>query len=69
MKNAQYICCPDCGSQILFDPYALVRGTMFSCPTCPNVSIGLDQGSQDIVKKSLDDLDRLKKNTGGIKSD
>lgn len=64
MVNEQYIRCPDCGSQIPFDPYALVRGERFACPQCPAVSIGLDPGSREIVKNSLQKLESLKKDIG-----
>jgi hypothetical protein len=64
MANVQYIRCPVCGSQIPFDPYALIRGERFVCPTCPDVSIGIDQGSRGIVKKTLEELENLKKNLG-----
>ncbi len=64
MVNEQYINCPICNSQIPFDPYALIRGATFSCPKCPSVSIGIDQGSRDVVKNALDELDALKKNIG-----
>jgi predicted RNA-binding Zn-ribbon protein involved in translation (DUF1610 family) len=67
MVNQLYIRCPDCGSQIPFDPYALVRGERFACPQCPAVSIGLDQGSREIVKKSLHELESLKKNIGKMR--
>jgi hypothetical protein len=60
MANAQYLICPVCGSKIPFDPYALVRGERFDCPNCPDVSIGLDSGSRDIVKKTLDELENNK---------
>jgi|GEM_PF-565844 len=64
MVNEQYIRCPDCGSQIPFDPYALVRGERFSCPKCPAVSIGISSGSRDIVKDALEELEHLKKSIG-----
>lgn len=67
MANEQYIRCPDCGSQIPFDPYALVRGASFACPQCPAVSIGIDQGSREIVKQTLDELDKLKKTMGEMR--
>ena len=63
MENQQYISCPDCGSKIPFDPYALVRGARFKCPQC-SVSIGLDPGSQNIVEDTLDKFETLKKNIG-----
>ena len=69
MANVQSIRCPVCGSQIPFDPYALVRGESFACPTCPDVSIGLDQGSRDIVKNTLDQLDSLKKKLEDMRSE
>ena len=61
MVNQQYINCPDCGSPIPFDPYALVKGQRFSCPKCLDVSIGLASESRDVVKESLDKLESLKK--------
>lgn len=64
MVNEQYIRCPDCGSQIPFDPYALVRGDRFACPKCPNVSIGMDLGIRDTVKTALDKMQKLKKQMG-----
>ena len=69
MVNIQYINCPVCGSQIPFDPYRLVRGERFSCPTCPDVSIGLHQESREVVKKSLDELENLKNNIGKMGSE
>lgn len=69
MINEQYISCPDCGSKIPFDPYALVRGERFACPKCPAVSIGIDQESRDTVKNTLDELETLKKNIRKTKTE
>ncbi|NEN88128.1 MAG: hypothetical protein F6K48_04025 [Okeania sp. SIO3H1] len=68
MANEQFIRCPNCGAQIMFDPYALVRGERFACPKCAAV-IGLDPGSRDIVKNTLEELETLKKNLGKTKPD
>ena len=68
MLSEQFIRCPDCGSQIVFDPYALVRGERFACPKCP-ASIGLAPGSRDIVKNTLDELATLKKDLGKTRPD
>ncbi|AOY81808.1 hypothetical protein BJP36_19720 [Moorena producens JHB] len=64
MVNEQYIRCPDCGSQIPFDPYALARGERFACPQCPALSIGIDPSSQEIVNNTLNELENLKKSIG-----
>jgi predicted RNA-binding Zn-ribbon protein involved in translation (DUF1610 family) len=69
MAAIQYIACPVCGSQIPFDPYALVRGESFSCPNCPDVAIGLSMESRDLVKKSLDEFENLKKKVMTTKPD
>ncbi len=64
MMNEQYFRCPDCGTQIPFDPHALVRGERFACPTCPHVSIGMDLESRDTVKTTLDQMQKLKQQIG-----
>jgi predicted RNA-binding Zn-ribbon protein involved in translation (DUF1610 family) len=69
MANQQYLSCPDCGSQIPFDPYALLTGASFSCPECPSVSIGLDRGSWGVVNKSLNEFEKLKQTVGKNDSD
>ncbi len=63
MASAPYIRCPDCNTEIPFDPYELVRGTKFACPKC-SVAIGIDQSSRDTVKDALDKLGELKREAG-----
>ena len=60
-NQQQYIPCPDCGSKIFFEPYELIKGAKFACPKCCVVSIGLDQGSVDTVKNSLEQFEKFKK--------
>ncbi len=64
MENQQYLNCPDCGSKIPFDPYALVKGASFMCPRCPSISIGLAPGSREIVENTLNKFEMMKKKAG-----
>ena len=63
MQNQQYICCPDCNTKIPFDTQALIAGAQFSCPSCPDVRIGIDVGSRQIVQNTLTELDKVKRNS------
>ena len=63
MESSQYIRCPDCNTQIPFDPHELIRGTRFGCPNC-SVSIGIERGSRETVKNALDKLGELKRDIG-----
>ncbi|MEM8641072.1 MAG: hypothetical protein AAGG51_20005 [Cyanobacteria bacterium P01_G01_bin.54] len=67
MVDQQYIPCPDCDSQIPFDPYVMLSGEQFSCPECPSVSIGIAPESREIVRNSLDELENLKKQLANMK--
>jgi hypothetical protein len=69
MQKSLYLTCPICGAQIPFDPHALIRGERFACPSCPDVSIGLDEGSRDRVKTTLHKLDRLRTATEETRSE
>ena len=60
MSNQPYITCPVCESKIHFEPHALVTGLHFNCPECPDVSIGLNLDSRDVVKDGLDKFSDLK---------
>lgn len=58
--NQSFISCPDCSTQIAFEPLALVRGERFGCPGCGQVSIGLDVGSRQLVQETMDELKNVK---------
>jgi len=58
------IACPVCGAAIPFDPVALASGSRFSCPSCPESTIGIESESLDKVKRTLHELLKLREQAG-----
>jgi len=59
MSTQQQIPCPDCGTPIYFDPYALVTGQQFKCSGCQAViSLAMDSRSQ--VQEAMQKFDTMK---------
>ena len=61
MSNVQTLPCPmpDCGADIPFNPYELLKGTQFVCPGC-QASIGLAPESRGLVRESMEKFEALK---------
>ena len=58
--NEQFLSCPNCKNQILFNVNALLLGASFECIEC-KIKIKLAKESKDVVGKSMDELNKLKK--------
>ena len=59
--SEQYIACPNCKNNILFDVNALLIGASFACNTC-DAKIKLSGESKEIVSKSIDEFNSIKTN-------
>ncbi len=59
--NEQYIACPNCSNNILFDLNALLIGASFACNTC-DAKIKLSGESKEVVTKSLEEFNSMKSN-------
>lgn len=57
--SQQTIPCPDCQTNILFDPKLLVMGHSFQCSGC-QATISLSPDSTSVVKDALQKLDEIK---------
>ncbi|MFC5045263.1 hypothetical protein ACFSTE_17130 [Aquimarina hainanensis] len=58
----QRINCPNCGTPIPFDVHILLQGKGFTCSGC-NASIKLSRESKDTVASSMEEFDKIKKNS------
>jgi Transcription initiation factor IIE, alpha subunit len=54
-QGNSFIPCPDCKTNIPFDPLLLLKGVEFTCPTCKSM-IGLATESVPQVQSALNKL-------------
>jgi len=59
--SEQYIACPNCKNNILFDVNALLSGASFACSKC-NAKIKLANESKETVSKSIEEFNSIKTN-------
>jgi len=59
MNNQLSMPCPDCNTNIFFNPQMLLQGAQFSCPKC-YASIGLAAESKQVVQESLEKFEKMK---------
>ena len=57
----QYIKCPNCNTNILFDLNSLLLGTSFACGGC-GAKIKLSEESKEVVSESIEKFKRIKAN-------
>ena len=70
MQYQQTLPCPtpNCGTQIPFDTYELLKGTQFVCPKC-HVSVGLAHESRDLVRESMKKFEVMRRDLLKKKND
>lgn len=64
ISTEQALPCPVCQTKIPFDPYQLIKGFKFSCPSC-TAAIGVSSDSLGEVKDSMEKFDKIK--AGSVK--
>lgn len=60
--NEQFLICPNCQHKIQFNVNALLLGASFECAGC-NIKVKLSNESKDLVSKSMDEFDKLKRSS------
>ncbi|WP_422359211.1 hypothetical protein [Reichenbachiella sp.] len=64
MNKDQIMPCQVCQTPVPFDTHQFLQGFRFSCPNVNcDASYGLPQDSQGMVKKTIDQLEKLKART------
>lgn len=58
----QYIKCPNCKTNILFDVNTLLQGASFACSGC-NAKIKLSGESKEVVSESIEKFKSIKAQT------
>ena len=57
----QYIACPNCKTNILFDVNTLLQGASFACGGC-DAKINLSGESKEVVSESIEKFKSIKAN-------
>jgi len=57
----QYIACPNCNTNILFDVNSLLQGASFGCRGC-DAKIKLSGESKEVVSESIEKFKSIKAN-------
>jgi DNA-directed RNA polymerase subunit RPC12/RpoP len=57
----QYIACPNCKNNILFDVNSLLQGASFGCNDC-DAKIKLSGESKEVVSQSIENFNNIKTN-------
>jgi len=63
----QSLPCPNCNTNIPFDPKQLLMGVQYSCPNC-DTKIALSQEPGQTAQDTLNKFEKLKENTSSNKS-